>query len=1791
MVHTVLLFLVFVITVYYCVPCTLGTMDAAKTARANAKRKVTTLCNNIARYIAEEDQNVSDLTGMVNSLKISFGDFQKCHDSYATLALESKSETEYDLDFYFDNVQTKYVQNLASARSCMKSCVKTESTSESKPETKSSAVLNKEIIDALNLPKIQCQRYNGSPTMYHSFIKSFKLSVEQCVKDPATRLTHLLSFLDGPAYQAVQSAIYLPPEEGYKHALTVLKERFGENYMITQSIIRSLRSPKSVRTVDDMRSLSDEVNNAYQILKEINCLQEVNTNMFIFEVTSRLPQYLQTQWNKEEMKHKRTSGGYLGFKDLNQFLSSKYLEYSDPLTGVNARAERSQLNKRTVTSHVTHSQHECYDLLPSIGLDQEYIPPSVPEGAAAFDTNPGVKVHSDMQNVNSINPTSAPRNIPPRYQGISPTGSMVPNTQTCALCKENHFLMKCPSFRKMEVKDRVEFVTSNSLCSNCLRSNHQVSECQSSSRCFVCSGRHTAFLHVDKTSTSCAIDTSTCMMPIVEVMVNNKVKVKVLLDTASSVSFCTESLVEQLDLQGTDDNYILNTMSGSSPVNSKRVSLEISANNETLKMSGVKVVSHIPVSTGKLNVNDFPHLQGIDLSANLNCDKVELLLGQDCVHALVPLEVKRGTRPTDPVAIRYLFGWTLNGKVAKDDVSNVVVCNFISASASSTLLEESVSNTINEDINKLWDLENAGYEQRGMSVLDKKVIQLWDDNCQLVDNHYVLPIPWKDPDEPIPNNISVAQRRLDGLVERLEKNDLYETYEAEINKLLDSNYAEIVPAENIQNAERVWYLPHHYVISKTKNKIRLVFDCASRFGGKSLNERCLQGPDLVNKLLHVLLRFRTHEYAVQADVKECYHQVRIPLHDRDALRFLWYRDGKLVHYRMCVHLFGGVWCSSSSTYSLRKVIQDNPDVDPIIKEAVMKSMYVDDLLQSLKEIEQVYKIVIDLPLVLQTGGFVLTKFAVNDEQLLNVIPLEHRAKEVHTFVPDSTCRALGVKWKIHEDVFCFDVPKHDITQVTRRNMLRFIASIYDPLNFIAPWVNPGKLLLQDTVKLKLDWDAPVPANLCAKWEAWIESLYDLKEIRIPRCIKPRPFNDAYLEFHVFSDANSNFYGSSLYAKFINASGQITTHLVMSKSHLVPLNKEYTIPRVELLGAKVSVDLFLLVRREMQFSGTPFIFWSDSSVVLSYIASETRRFNVFVENRVNYIRQHTETSSWNYVNSRANPADLLTKYRPVSGQGVISFWLDGPAWLQGYDPMWSKQSALSQQFVLKENDPEVKKQHTACVVQSDEVQNNSCIGKICEFFSSWDRVVSSLAWLIRFVHIKSKRVSIRGPLTSEEFDFAHDEIIRYVQSCYFGAEIDALKKGKPVPSTSHVLSLNPFLDQHGILRVGGRINKHPILLSHHGTLVRKLVTKFHSVAHVGCEWLLSSIRDIYWITKARRVIRSVIHGCMFCKRNYAKPTHQIMADLHESRIQPHLPPFTYIGMDCFGPYLTSHYRGGSNKRYGLIITCLTSRAVHIEMLRSLEAEAFLNAFRRYISRRGSPRTIFTDHGTNFIKSRSELQRAFHKHAESTLKEYSVTRQIDWKLICVRSPHTGGSWERLVGVIKRVFKAILPHAKRMSDEILETTFCEAEAIINGRPLTKLSSDVNDHTPLTPNTLLTMRQSPELPPGGCSDSDAYRSRWRYVQHLSTIFWHRWVKEYLPTLNTRSKWKISQPDLKVGELVLVSDSGMPRNLWPLALVREVYPGRDGKVRTAKLKTRAREIVRPVSHLVRLELDSPSKD
>ena len=408
-------------------------------------------------------------------------------------------------------------------------------------------------------------------------------------------------------------------------------------------------------------------------------------------------------------------------------------------------------------------------------------------------------------------------------------------------------------------------------------------------------------------------------------------------------------------------------------------------------------------------------------------------------------------------------------------------------------------------------------------------------------------------------------------------------------------------------------------------------------------------------------------------------------------------------------------------------------------------------------------------------------------------------------------------------------------------------------------------------------------------------------------------------------------------------------------------------------------------------------------------------------------------------------------------------------------------------------------------------------------------------------------------------------------------------GECVLKSSCLYSLKPFLDNEGILRVGGRTGEHPIIIPYDSPIARVIVLHYHCSAHVGAEWTLALIRQEFWLVKGRSLVKRILRDCVTCKQLYAKPNTQMMANLPDERVQPGKPVFSCVGIDAFGPIIVKNYRS-EIKRYGCIFTCMATRAIHIEMLHSLDTDSFLNGFRRFVSRRGFPEKVFSDNGGNFVAGEKELRQAMRDLSEPEIRSYATARNIEWHFNPPLAPHMGGAWERMIAVIKRVMRAVMSQCVRLTDEVLSTIFCEIENIVNGRPLTKLSGDPEDLRPLTPNHLLLMRQGPSLPPGKFNVNDMYRRRWRHAQHIAEQFWRRWTRLYLPELQRRVKWVNATRNLSVGDLVMIADENMPRNLWPLALVKEVITGRDGLVRTVRLRTRCAELVRPVTKVVLLE-------
>ena len=297
----------------------------------------------------------------------------------------------------------------------------------------------------------------------------------------------------------------------------------------------------------------------------------------------------------------------------------------------------------------------------------------------------------------------------------------------------------------------------------------------------------------------------------------------------------------------------------------------------------------------------------------------------------------------------------------------------------------------------------------------------------------------------------------------------------------------------------------------------------------------------------------------------------------------------------------------------------------------------------------------------------------------------------------------------------------------------------------------------------------------------------------------------------------------------------------------------------------------------------------------------------------------------------------------------------------------------------------------------------------------------------------------------------------------------------------------------------------------------------------------------------------------------------MADLPTDRLDSG-PPFSYCGVDFFGPWVVKDGRK-EIKRYGSLYTCLQSRAVHIEVATSLSTDSFINCLQRFISIRGPIRTLRCDCGTNFIGAKNELNASIKEFDEDSIRRFLLSNDcdlIDFKFNTPNASHMGGIWERQIRTTRAVLDSLLRNVgTQLDDDSLRTFMYEAAAIVNSRPLTVDSAnDPLSLAPLTPNQILTMKHDVVLPPlGNFENTDLYsKKRWRRVQHLTHKFWKRWRKEYLQNLQVRSKWNKTLPNVEIDDVVIICDDNLPRSRWRLGRVVETFPSKDGLVHSVRL-------------------------
>ncbi|XP_015747596.1 PREDICTED: uncharacterized protein LOC107327368 [Acropora digitifera] len=1258
----------------------------------------------------------------------------------------------------------------------------------------------------------------------------------------------------------------------------------------------------------------------------------------------------------------------------------------------------------------------------------------------------------------------------------------------CPLCKSNHWLARCREFRGKSLEDRLRIVKDKGLCNNCLTIGHFARRCPKDSFCKVegCRAKHSTFLHPKPTTNSQGQRAGTIAdssdmalsqpdLPHSETAASSfvnmsskstissaiglailPVKVKspgnpavvetyAFLDNGSNASFCTEQLLNRLGLEGRQSKISLTTLRGTNEsVRCSLVDLQVFDLNEEnmIEIPSVYSTPSLPVNKEDIatreDIDRWPHLNGVEVPA-IDAE-IGLLIGSNVPQVLQPREIRVGEHG-GPYATKTLLGWTVNGPLGRLSDREGLYTNFVKADAA---LSQHFERFCNLEFNDSADNDLA------MSRNDLRALSVMEETAQLKENHYEIALPWKSDPPRLEDNRPMAEHRLHLLKRRLARDSTtHEKYKCFMEDLIEKGHARPVPREEPNPSAARWYLPHHPVYHPQKpGKLRVVFDCAAKWRGTSLNDQLLQGPDLTQSLVGVLSRFRQERVALMSDVEAMFHQVRVRPRDRSYLRFLWWPDGNFnsspEEFQMTVHLFGATSSPSCANFALRKTAKDNAtEGNSQAVETVLKNFYVDDCLKSVATTEEAVKLAGDLSDLLAKGGFRLTKWLSNDKEVLKSIPETERATSVKIldFGDVLTERALGVQWNVNHDKFTFKIAAKD-KPPTRRGILSIVSSVYDPLGFVSPYVLQAKIILQELCRKKLKkWDDHILDSDLMKWKEWLRELPKLERFQVERCFKPAEFSTIEsCELHHFSDASELGYGAVSYIRLVNELGDVRCSLVMAKSRLAPL-KAITIPRLELSAAVLAVRLDRMIRQEITLPIKSSTFWTDSTCVLRYIRNKEKRFQTFVANRVTRILEQSQEAQWRYVDTTSNPADEASRGMSVDSLINDLRWTRGPRFLRSPPESW-----LSQPIDLgpiPENDPEVKTESKVCLAGVAEQENP--LSKIFQRYSSWRQLKKTIAWILRykanllqFVSGRRKGASLPPssvpikPLSIKELDDAEAAIVTCVQEQCFREDLKFLKHASKVegrmaviPRSSNIYKLDPMLID-GVIRVGGRLHKapinsnakHPVILPRKHHVVNLIIRHYHSLSgHSGTEYTLSLMREKFWPINARAAVKQVTSLCFYCKKGRASPSQQKMASLPLDRVTPSRPPFTYVGVDCFGPFQVKHGRS-SVKRYGVLFTCLTVRAVHIEVANSLDTDSFLNALRRFIARRGPPEEMRSDNGGNFVCGEKELREAIKEWNQTRIHNHLLQFNTKWTFNPPASSHHGGAWERCIRSVRKV-----------------------------------------------------------------------------------------------------------------------------------------------------------------------------
>lgn len=1023
----------------------------------------------------------------------------------------------------------------------------------------------------------------------------------------------------------------------------------------------------------------------------------------------------------------------------------------------------------------------------------------------------------------------------------------------CPDCHGSHLLLDCNQFIEKSVADRRRIVETNGVCFNCLLSStHPSRNCPSYEHCRECKRHHHTLLHIseDQSDTrgtnssgwrnpfgSRQVSSHVCNQEIAEddrgallptawltvTAANGRsLQFRALIDQGSEATLISRSAVQQLGSNWMKSDIGVTGVAGTSAGRIYgRVRLSIASSTGMGKIIQISalVLANISTLIPSRLVHRSNKFNGLQLADGdyWQPKRVDILLGA----ALIPELILNGIHKADGlIAQQTIFGWIISG----------------SANAAANLSVNQICSHISLDtlVSKFWEQEES-QEKPKLSAEDEACEDIFNrTTTRDEDGRYIVELPFKNDRNDLGDSRTAAVRRFMAVEKKGKNNPLqWEQYKKFMATYLDLGHMERVSDEELNN-EPQCYLPHHAVFKEesTSTKLRVVFDAsATTSNGKGLNELMFTGPRLQDNLSTILLRWRMHKIAICSDVEKMYRQIRVKREHCDYQRIVWrpHSDMELQHFRLLTVTYG----TSSAPYLAVKTLQRLADDEranfPQAAEVLKRDFYVDDCMTGSDTLHDAIQLKEELIGITQAAGWKLLKWSSNSSQLLQTLPADYVECDAPLNIDDdASVKALGVRWHPRTDEFTYKVKLSDPNNVasTKRQVLSEIAKLFDPLGLLAPIIISAKILMQQLWLTGLGWDDKLPEDVCKRWQDFKIELDQVEKVRVNRWCGHS--GAKVIQLHGFSDASQLAYAACVYARVQHDDGSVTVTLLAAKTKVSPI-KQQCIPRLELNGAVLLSKLLDECQQALCGKSMEIFAWTDSMVVLAWLQRHANVWQTFVANRVGEIQAKSSNVHWQHVPGVDNPADVASRGIMPSKIRDHPLWWSGPSWLNEDRQSWPAQHRTEVNAELLE-----ERKKLVC-----HLSTNKTMFYLADRFSSWIRLlrITALCRRVRKIHRRKERT-----ITADDLNGARLTWLRLLQEFEFGDV-----KQLVINPSSCIQKLHPFVDNNGLMRVGGRLanadttfdEQHPIIIAGKSSITILIIRDAHERVYT------MEARKIHW----------------------------------------------------------------------------------------------------------------------------------------------------------------------------------------------------------------------------------------------------------------------------------------------------------------------------------------------------------